>query len=109
MKATTKVRNPSKVSSTSEGVQKTLSSQSRSWLLRKLTKYRSSDQEGLTTPQFLYKMKTRTKASNHTKLRVTLIGTVQGQYVSYCLTDNEYFTVVKLSLTVAFIKSWKVQ
>ena len=59
MKATTKLRNPSKVSSTNEVLQKTLSSQSRSWLLRKLIKYRSSDQEGLRTPQFLPKMQTR--------------------------------------------------
>lgn len=53
MKATTKLRNPSKVSSTKEVLQKEFSSRSQSWLLRKLTKYRSSDQEGLRTPQFL--------------------------------------------------------
>ena len=50
---TTKVFNPCKVSAVSDGSQKALSSQSLSWLFKKFTKLRSSDQDGLGTPQFL--------------------------------------------------------
>lgn len=54
---TTKVFNPCKVSAVSDGSQKSLSSQSLSWLFKKFTKLRSSDQVGFGTPQFLTKAK----------------------------------------------------
>ena len=53
MNCTTNVLKPSRVSPTNAMLQKALSSHARSWVLRKLTKCLSSDQEGSRIPQCL--------------------------------------------------------